>query len=43
MDLALMPVVDDEIETRELFRSEAAHAYAGKQVQLERIRRGEAA
>jgi hypothetical protein len=43
MDLALMPVVDDEIETRELFRSEAAHAYAGKQVRLERIRRGEAA
>jgi radical SAM superfamily enzyme YgiQ (UPF0313 family) len=43
MDLALTPVVDDEIDTRELFRSEAAHAYADKQLKLQRSRSGAAA
>jgi hypothetical protein len=31
MDLALEPVADDEIETRELFQSEAAVAYVDLQ------------
>ena len=30
MDLALEPVTDDELETRELFQSEAAHNYLNK-------------
>lgn len=40
-DLALEPVADDEIETRELFQTEAAQAYAGNQIRLAQIRRGE--
>jgi hypothetical protein len=42
MDLALTPVLDDEIETRELFQSEEAQAYVGQQQRLLKIRRGEA-
>ena len=43
MDLALTPVMDDETETRELFQSKVAQAYVGRQQQLAKIRRGEAA
>jgi radical SAM superfamily enzyme YgiQ (UPF0313 family) len=43
MDLSLTPVTDDEIETRELFQSEVAQAYVGRQRRLEKLRRGEAA
>ena len=43
MDLSLTPPADDEMETRELFGSEAAQAYVGRQRRLEKIRRGEAA
>ncbi|HMF57910.1 MAG TPA: radical SAM protein [Pyrinomonadaceae bacterium] len=43
MDLALEPVADDEMETREMFQSEVAQAYVGRVRQLEKIRRGEAA
>jgi Radical SAM superfamily len=43
MDLALTPVTDDETETRELFQSEVAQAFVGKQRQLQKLRRGEAA
>lgn len=42
-DLALVPVTDDEVETRELFQSEVAHAYVEKQQRLAKITRGEAA
>ena len=42
-DLALVPVTEDEIETRELFQSEVAHAYVVKQQRLAKISRGEAA
>lgn len=41
MDLALTPVTDDELETRELFQSEVAHAYVEKQQRLEKLTRGE--
>jgi hypothetical protein len=41
-DLALTPVADDEIETRELFQSEAAQAYLGQKQRLERLSRGQA-
>ncbi len=40
-DLALQPVTDDEIETRELFQSEAAHNYLEKIHRIEKIRHGE--
>ncbi|MEK6300893.1 MAG: radical SAM protein [Acidobacteriota bacterium] len=40
MDMALEPVADDEIETRELFQSEVAQSYVGRLSQLEGIRRG---
>jgi hypothetical protein len=43
MDLALEPVTDDETETRELFQSEAAHAYVVQVQRIEKIRHGEAA
>ena len=43
MDLALTPVIDDEIETREMFQSKAARAYVVQVRRLEKIRRGEAA
>jgi radical SAM superfamily enzyme YgiQ (UPF0313 family) len=41
MDLALEPVREDEIETRELFQSEAAHNYLDKIHRNEKARRGE--
>jgi radical SAM superfamily enzyme YgiQ (UPF0313 family) len=43
MDLALEPVTDNEIETRELFQSEAAHNYLDKVHRNEKARHGEAA
>ncbi|HEX8175817.1 MAG TPA: radical SAM protein [Pyrinomonadaceae bacterium] len=42
MDLAITPVTDDEMETREMFQSEFAQAYVGRVRRMERIRRGEA-
>lgn len=43
MDLALSPVADDEIESRELFHNPAAEAIAGQEKRLDKIGRGEAA
>lgn len=40
-DLSLVPVTDDETETRELFQSEVAHAYVEKQQRLAKLTRGE--
>ncbi|HKY03400.1 MAG TPA: radical SAM protein, partial [Blastocatellia bacterium] len=37
-DLALEPVADDEIETREMFRSEVAQSYVGRVQQIARLR-----
>jgi radical SAM superfamily enzyme YgiQ (UPF0313 family) len=42
-DLALTPVTDDEVETRELFRSAAAQSYVGQEKRLDRLRQGEVA
>jgi hypothetical protein len=42
MDLAITPVTDDEMETREMFQSEFAQAYVGQVRRIEKIRRGEA-
>lgn len=42
MDLALEPVRDDEIETRELFQTETAQKYVTQIKRLEKIRHGEA-
>ena len=39
MDLALTPVTDDEVETHELFRSQAAQAYVGQEQHLDKFRR----
>jgi hypothetical protein len=39
MDLALTPVLDDETETRELFRSQAAQTYVGQEQHLDKFRR----
>ncbi|MDQ3180798.1 MAG: radical SAM protein [Acidobacteriota bacterium] len=41
MDLALEPVTDDELETRELFRSEAALEFLDKVNRNEKARHGE--
>ena len=41
MDLALEPVSDNEIETREMFQSEAAHNYLDKVSRNEKARHGE--
>jgi len=41
-DLALEPVTDDEVETRELFQSEEAHAYLVQVQRHEKMRHGEA-
>ncbi|HEX9959695.1 MAG TPA: radical SAM protein [Pyrinomonadaceae bacterium] len=41
MDLALEPVTDEEIETRELFQSVAAHNYLDKVARNEKLTRGE--
>ncbi len=42
-DLALTPVTDDEVETRDLFKTDAAQAYVSQERRLEKIRHGEAA
>ena len=42
MDLAITPVTDDEMETREMFQSEFAQAYVGQVRRIEKLRRGEA-
>ncbi|HVS81270.1 MAG TPA: radical SAM protein [Pyrinomonadaceae bacterium] len=42
-DLALTPVTDEEVETRELFQSAAAQAYVDRVQQIEKLRRGAAA
>jgi radical SAM superfamily enzyme YgiQ (UPF0313 family) len=41
MDLAITPVTDDEMETREMFQSEFAQAYVGQVRRMEKLRRGE--
>ena len=41
MDLALEAVTADELETRELFQSEAAHNYLGRVSRNEKARHGE--
>jgi hypothetical protein len=41
-DFAITPVTDDEVETRELFQTEAAQAYVGRQRRLQHIREGHA-
>ena len=40
MDAAITPVRDDELETHELYRSEAARAYVGQERRLHDIREG---
>ena len=42
-DLAISPVTDDEIETHEMFHTDAARAYVETERRLERIKRGAAA
>jgi hypothetical protein len=42
-DAAITPVTDDEIETHEMFKSDAARAYVDTERRLEKIRHGEAA
>jgi hypothetical protein len=39
MDLALTPVMDDETQTRELFRSQAAQTCVGPEHHLDKFRR----
>lgn len=41
MDLALEPVSENELETRELFQSEAAHNFLEKVQKIEKARHGE--
>ncbi|HEY0544991.1 MAG TPA: radical SAM protein [Pyrinomonadaceae bacterium] len=41
-DLAITPVTDDEVETRELFQSEVAQAYVGQIQRLKKMREGQA-
>ena len=43
MDVALSPIADDEIETHELFKTDAARAYVNQERRLEKIREGHAA
>lgn len=42
MDLALEPVTENELETRDLFHSAAAKAYVGKEQHLKKLRQGAA-
>ena len=42
-DAAITPVTDDEVETHEMFRNEAAIAYVNQERRLEKIRHGAAA
>ncbi|MGA9008359.1 MAG: radical SAM protein, partial [Xanthobacteraceae bacterium] len=37
-DLAMTPVADDEAQTHELFRTDAAQAYIGQEQRLEKAR-----
>jgi hypothetical protein len=41
IDAALMPIADDEIETHELFKTDAARAYVDQERRLEKIREGQ--
>jgi hypothetical protein len=41
-DLALTPVADDDVNTRELFQSEVAQAYVAQQQRFVRIQQGTA-
>lgn len=41
MDDALVPVTDAEVETRELFQSDAAHSYLDKIKKIKKAQRGE--
>jgi len=43
MDLAITPVTDGDMDTREMFQSVGAQAYLGQQRRLDKLRRGEAA
>jgi radical SAM superfamily enzyme YgiQ (UPF0313 family) len=43
LDLAITPVTDDEIETREMFKTAEAQAYVVKIQRVERLRKGAAA
>ena len=43
MDLAITPVTENEIETRELFQTTEAQAYVVKIQRAERLRKGAAA
>jgi len=43
MDAALSPIADDEIETHELFKTDAARAYVAQERRLEKLREGQAA
>jgi len=42
MDLALTPVADEEMETREMFQTEAAHAYVVQVQRLQKFARAQA-
>ncbi|MGD0025620.1 MAG: radical SAM protein [Xanthobacteraceae bacterium] len=42
-DLAIAPVTDDEVETHEMFHSDAARAFVGQERRLEKVRQGAAA
>jgi hypothetical protein len=42
-DLAITPVTDDEVETHEMFRNDAAMAYVDQERRLDKIRHGVAA
>jgi radical SAM superfamily enzyme YgiQ (UPF0313 family) len=39
-DLAITPITDDEVSTRELFRTDAARAFVERQRQLQELRNG---
>ncbi len=43
MDLAITPVTDDEVETREMFQTQEARNYVVKIRRVEKVRRGAAA
>ena len=42
-DLAITPVTDDEIETHEMFHTEAGQQYVKQEKRLEKIKLGQAA
>jgi Radical SAM superfamily len=42
-DAAIAPVTDDEVETHEMFQTEAARKFVTRERQLEKVRHGEAA